>query len=85
MCRDKERALRVLLDRSGQCVLAAQKNNHILGSIKRSVASRSKEVIVSLYSALVRPHLGFCILRKGFGDCSARTRINHFKLRVGLD
>jgi len=49
------------LDMSHQCVLAAQKANHIPGCIKRSMASRSREVILPLHSALVRPHLESCI------------------------
>jgi len=49
------------LNMSWQCELAAQKASCILGCIKRSVASRLREVILPLYFALVRPYLEYCI------------------------
>ena len=44
-----------------QCVLAAQRPKHILRYIQRGVASRARQVIVPFCSALVKPHLEYCI------------------------
>ncbi|GAB0191779.1 hypothetical protein GRJ2_001643200 [Grus japonensis] len=61
----EEEDLGVLVDEklnvTQQCELAAQKANHILGCIKRSVTSRLREGTLPLYSVLVTPHLEYCV------------------------
>jgi len=61
----EEEDLGILVDKklntAWQCTLIAQKVTHNLGCIKSSMASSSREAILTLCSALVRPHTESCI------------------------
>jgi len=60
-----ERDLGVLVDdkltMNQQLALVAMKSSGIPGCSKKSVASRSREVLLPLRSAPVRPHLEYCV------------------------
>ena len=46
---------------SEQCDIAASKCNQIIGLIRRNITYKEKELIITLYKAIVRPRLEYCL------------------------
>ncbi|KAK4825512.1 hypothetical protein QYF61_000025 [Mycteria americana] len=80
-----EKGLGVLVDtkwnRSQHWDLAAKVANGIVSCIRQSTASRSREVIPPIYSALLRPHLECCRDR----DTEERVQQRATKMIKGLE
>ena len=62
---NRERDLGIIVDSSckfsEQCNEVIKNANRTLGMIKRNITYKSKDVIVRLYKALVRPKLEYCV------------------------
>ena len=61
--KEKDLGLSISADMkvSEQCGIAASKGNQIRGLIRRNIVYKEKELIIPLYTTIVRPHLEYCI------------------------
>ena len=83
----QERDLVLVIDRGGrqaaQCQAAIGKANSVLDCIQRGIIYKSKEVVLTLYRNLVRPHPEYCVqfwLPQFRKDINARERVQRRQL-----
>ena len=83
----QEKDLGVAIDMGGKCQAAISKGNRVLGCIQRRIIYKYKEVVLTLYRNLVRPHLQYCVqfwspqFRK---DINAREKVQQRVIRLIL-
>jgi len=62
---EEEKDLRIIITKdlkvSQQCKQAYAKASRMLGLINRSIKHKDRDILLSLYKSLVRPHLECCI------------------------
>ena len=81
----QEKDLGVVIDTGGkqeaQCQVTISKANWVLGCIRRGIIYKSKQVVLTLYRNLVRPHQECCVqfwlpqLRKDIDATERATRL----------
>ena len=77
---DQEKDLGVLISNdlkfSKQCIEAEKKAQKLLGYIKRQFKNKNKEIVLTLYNSLIRPHLEYAVQ---FWAPSLRKDINRLE------
>ena len=89
--KEKDLGLTISADMkvSEQCGIAAAKGNQNLGLFRRNIVYKEKELIIPLYTTIVRPHLEYCMqawrpYRKKDVDMLERVQRKATKIRQKL-